>query len=162
MLKYASAERGTGSRLTLADDADVCSDLGIAQELGEGIRRIFAEMRRRGLTDPLCTQSPAAVRLTLSAADAVSAEIRATLPKGALTVLDQLRAADRPLSEPARSPNLSVSPAPPQPTPPSAPGRRAHHLARRIRERPPGHLGSAVSLPAGTYCKALLQHRSSQ
>ena len=77
--------------------ARVCADLGITQELGEGIRRIFMEMRRRGISDPMFTQTPAAVRLTLSSADAVSAEIRATIPKGALAVLDQLRAAGRPL-----------------------------------------------------------------
>ncbi|MBA3020744.1 MAG: helix-turn-helix domain-containing protein [Propionicimonas sp.] len=77
--------------------ARVCSDLGITQELGEGIRRIFAEMRLRGLTDPLYTQTPAAVRLTLSSADTVSAEIRAALPKGAMAVLDNLRSAGRPL-----------------------------------------------------------------
>ncbi len=77
--------------------ARVCSDLGITQELGEGIRRIFAEMRRRGLTDPIYSQTPAAVRLTLSSADSVSAEIRAALPKGALAILDSLRSAARPL-----------------------------------------------------------------
>lgn len=77
--------------------ARVCADLGITQELGEGIRRMFTEMRRRGLSDPLYTQTPAAVRLALTSADAVPAEIRATLPRGALGVLDQLRAAGRPL-----------------------------------------------------------------
>jgi ATP-dependent DNA helicase RecG len=77
--------------------ARVCSDLGITQELGEGIRRIFDEMRRRGLSDPLYTQSAAAVRLTLSAADAIPGEIRATLPAGAMQLLDQLRLAGRPL-----------------------------------------------------------------
>lgn len=77
--------------------ARVCSDLGITQELGEGIRRIFAEMRRRGLTDPLYTQSAGAVRLSLSSADAVPADVRAELPARALAVLDALRVADRPL-----------------------------------------------------------------
>lgn len=77
--------------------ARVCADLGITQELGEGIRRIFAEMRRRGLTDPLYTQTAAAVRLTLSSADALPADVRAKLPERALEVLDALRVADRPL-----------------------------------------------------------------
>lgn len=77
--------------------ARVCADLGITQELGEGIRRIFAEMRRRGLTDPLYAQTAAAVRLILSSADALPADIRANLPKRALDVLDALRLADRPL-----------------------------------------------------------------
>lgn len=75
----------------------MCADLGITQELGEGIRRIFAEMRRRGLTDPLYTQSAAAVRLTLSGADALPADVRAKLSERALEVLDALRVADRPL-----------------------------------------------------------------
>lgn len=77
--------------------ARVCSDLGVAQELGEGIRRIFAEMRARGLTDPLYTQTAASVRLTLFFADAVPAALLATLPRGAVQVLDALRAAQRPL-----------------------------------------------------------------
>lgn len=77
--------------------ARVCSDLGIAQELGEGIRRIFDEMRSRGLTDPIYTQSAEAVRLLLSAADAIPAEVRARLPRGAVGVLDVMRRANRPL-----------------------------------------------------------------
>lgn len=77
--------------------ARVCSDLGIAQELGEGIRRIYGEMRARGLTEPIYTQTPTSVRLVLSAADAIPPEVRAGLPTGALTVLDALRQAARPL-----------------------------------------------------------------
>lgn len=77
--------------------ARVCSDLGIAQELGEGIRRIFHEMRARGLTDPLYTQTTASVQLTLFFADALSPEVRRSLPPGAQKVLDLLRRAGRPL-----------------------------------------------------------------
>lgn len=77
--------------------ARVCSDLGIAQELGEGIRRIFAEMRARGLTDPLYTQTSTSVRLALFFADAVPAALLASLPPGARHVLDALRSAQRPL-----------------------------------------------------------------
>lgn len=77
--------------------ARVCSDLGIAQELGEGIRRIFSEMRARGLSDPLYTQTAASVRLTLFFSDALPVEIRRSLPAGALSILDVLRRADRPL-----------------------------------------------------------------
>ena len=77
--------------------ARVCSDLGIAQELGEGIRRIFDQMRARGLTDPLYTQTAASVQLTLFLSDALPAEVRAALPAGALKVLDALRRAGRPL-----------------------------------------------------------------
>jgi len=77
--------------------ARVCSDLGIAQELGEGIRRIYAEMRARGLTEPVYTQTASAVRLSLFFADAVPAAVRDRLPSGALRMLDVLRTAARPL-----------------------------------------------------------------
>lgn len=77
--------------------ARVCSDLGIAQELGEGIRRIYAEVRARGLTDPVYTQTQAGVRLVLSAADAIPAGVLAALPRGATDTLAALRIAGRPL-----------------------------------------------------------------
>lgn len=77
--------------------ARVCSDLGIAQELGEGIRRIFDQMRARGLTDPVYVQTASTVRLVLSAADSIPAEVRARLPRGAVRTLDALRRAGRPL-----------------------------------------------------------------
>lgn len=76
----------------------VCSDLGIARELGEGIKRIFAEMRSRGLTDPIYAQSSASVRLVLSSADALPDDVRSSLPKGARLALDVLRLEGRPLS----------------------------------------------------------------
>lgn len=47
--------------------ARVCTDLQITQELGEGIRRIFEEMRLAGLSDPLYHQTSGSVQLTLSA-----------------------------------------------------------------------------------------------
>jgi len=37
--------------------ARVCADLGITQELGEGIRRKFSEMQRVGLAEPMCIQT---------------------------------------------------------------------------------------------------------
>lgn len=76
----------------------VCSDLGIARELGEGIKRIFGEMRAIGLADPIYVQAGGSVRLVLSSADAVSEELRAQLPKGAKLVLEVLRVERRPLS----------------------------------------------------------------
>lgn len=76
----------------------VCSDLGIARELGEGIKRIFGEMRRRGLTDPIYTQTSGSVRLVLSSADALPDDVRAALPSGARRVLDTLRMEGRPMS----------------------------------------------------------------
>lgn len=77
--------------------ARVCSDLGITQELGEGIRRIFDEMRQVGLVDPIYVQGESAVSLTLSSADAIPEQIRVGLSKGALVVLDALRLVGRPL-----------------------------------------------------------------
>lgn len=47
--------------------ARVCSDLRLGQEFGEGIRRMFEEMRLAGLGDPTYHQTSGSVRLTLSA-----------------------------------------------------------------------------------------------
>ncbi len=46
--------------------ARVCSDLHFGQELGEGIRRIYEEMRLSGLPEPVYRQSAASVQLLLS------------------------------------------------------------------------------------------------
>jgi ATP-dependent DNA helicase RecG len=46
--------------------ARVCTDLRITQEFGEGIRRMFDEMRSAGLSDPLYRQTAGSVQLTLS------------------------------------------------------------------------------------------------
>lgn len=54
-------------------------------------------MRRRGLTDPIYSQTAATVRLLLAAADAVPREVLQRLPSGARRVLDELRRLDRPL-----------------------------------------------------------------
>ena len=77
--------------------ARALADLGITQELGEGIRRIFDEQRARGLTDPTFAQTQSGVRLVLSAADALSAATLAALPRGAIDTLAVLRRAARPL-----------------------------------------------------------------
>ena len=58
---------------------------------------MFVEMRRRGLTDPLYTQSPSAVRLVLSSADSVPEAVRSAVGKGAMATLDAMRLAGRPL-----------------------------------------------------------------
>ncbi|HVX47542.1 MAG TPA: ATP-binding protein [Mycobacteriales bacterium] len=76
----------------------VCSDLGIARELGEGIKRIFSEMRTLGLTDPIYYQGSGSVRLVLSSADALDEDVRASLTKAARQILDALRLEARPLS----------------------------------------------------------------
>lgn len=77
--------------------ARVAADLGITQELGEGIRRIFAEMRRVGLSDPMYFQAPEAVRLTLLASNTVPRDVITSLGTGGQRVLDAMRRAQRPL-----------------------------------------------------------------
>lgn len=77
--------------------ARVCADLGITRELGEGIKRMFEEMRRRGLVDPIYTQTSGAVHLILMASDAVPAEVLARLTRSTRAVLDEMRLAGRPL-----------------------------------------------------------------
>lgn len=78
--------------------ARVCADLRIGQELGEGIKRIFDEMRRVGLTDPVYSQGQGSVRLRLRAVPRIDKQTASRLPKNSQLVLDALRAADRPLS----------------------------------------------------------------
>lgn len=46
--------------------ARACADLQFGQELGEGIRRMFQEMRTRGLADPLFQTTQTSVRLVLN------------------------------------------------------------------------------------------------
>ncbi len=74
--------------------ARVCADLSFGQELGEGIRRIFEEMRFAGLADPLYRQTPASVRLTLSGTP-VDRSLDAKLPPASRAVLAALREAGR-------------------------------------------------------------------
>lgn len=59
--------------------ARVCSDLDFGQELGEGIKRMFEEMRLAGLADPLYRQTEASVRLILVTAP-VNPDLEARLP----------------------------------------------------------------------------------
>lgn len=77
--------------------ARVCSDLSIGLDIGEGIRRIFREMRRAGLADPVYEETSAGVRLTLWAKPAVPLS-----PEGAgagvYRVTSVLREARRPLA----------------------------------------------------------------
>src|SRR5262249_62288693 len=78
--------------------ARVCADLQIGQELGEGIKRIFEEMRRVGLTDPVYRQTGGSVRLVLTAVPRLDPRVARRLPQGSQKVLDALRGAQRPLS----------------------------------------------------------------
>jgi ATP-dependent DNA helicase RecG len=89
--------------------ARVCADLRIGQELGEGIRRMFEEMRRVGLTDPVYRQTAGSVRLVLADLPRLEPALAARLPAGSQQVLDILRAAPVPLGtgELAEALNLS-------------------------------------------------------
>lgn len=77
--------------------ARVCADLRIGQELGEGIRRIFDEMRKMGLTDPVYRQGTGSVRLRLAAIPRLDPEVADRLPKGSQSILDLLRVAASPM-----------------------------------------------------------------
>jgi ATP-dependent DNA helicase RecG len=74
--------------------ARVCSDLNFGQELGEGIRRIFEEMRHAGLIDPVYRQTAGSVELTLLA-EPVDRLLAAGLPDSARAITGGLRSAGR-------------------------------------------------------------------
>lgn len=77
--------------------ARVCADLRIGQELGEGIKRIFEEMRSVGLSDPVYHQTAGSVKLVLAAIPRLDRRLAAKLPSGSQRVLDAMRAAGTPL-----------------------------------------------------------------
>jgi ATP-dependent DNA helicase RecG len=69
--------------------ARVCADLRFGQELGEGIHRMFEEMRLAGLADPEYHQTAGSVQLTLRASP-VDRELDAPLPprwRQAMTII---------------------------------------------------------------------------
>jgi ATP-dependent DNA helicase RecG len=70
--------------------ARVCADQSFGQELGEGIRRMFEEMRLAGLVDPLYEETPASVKLMLLA-EPVDRELEARLPRGARAIMAAIR-----------------------------------------------------------------------
>jgi ATP-dependent DNA helicase RecG len=70
--------------------ARVCAELKFGQELGEGIQRMFREMRQNGLVEPAYMQTSRTVRLTLSAA-LVDPELTASLPGQYPRILAMLR-----------------------------------------------------------------------
>jgi ATP-dependent DNA helicase RecG len=74
--------------------ARVCADLNFGQELGEGIRRMFEEMRAAGLSDPIYRQTSGSVELTLLA-EPVDRRLEARLPENARRITAALREADR-------------------------------------------------------------------
>ena len=61
--------------------ARAMSDLGFGRELGEGVRRMFEEMARAGLPDPIYVQTASSVRVTLLA-DPLARRILERLPQG--------------------------------------------------------------------------------
>jgi ATP-dependent DNA helicase RecG len=74
--------------------ARVCADLSFGQELGEGIRRIFEEMRLAGLADPEYRQTSGSVRLVLDSTP-IDVELESRLPPGARDLVRIVREAGR-------------------------------------------------------------------
>jgi ATP-dependent DNA helicase RecG len=74
--------------------ARVCADLHFGQEVGEGIRRMFEEMRIAGLADPAYHQTSGSVRVTLSSAP-VDRALEARLPQGARDLIRIVREVGR-------------------------------------------------------------------
>jgi ATP-dependent DNA helicase RecG len=69
--------------------ARALSDLGYGRELGEGVNRMFEEMNRAGLPDPVYQQGPASVRVTLLA-DPLAGRILDRLPSGSERFVEYL------------------------------------------------------------------------
>lgn len=74
--------------------ARVCADINFGQELGEGVKRMFEEMRLAGLADPGYRQTAGSVRVTLSSAP-VDRELEERLPRGARELTRIIREAGR-------------------------------------------------------------------
>ncbi|HEX8958960.1 MAG TPA: ATP-binding protein, partial [Solirubrobacterales bacterium] len=74
--------------------ARVCADLNLGQELGEGIRRMFEEMRHAGLTDPVYRQTSGSVELQLLA-EPVDQRLEERLPGHARAITRALRTEGR-------------------------------------------------------------------
>jgi ATP-dependent DNA helicase RecG len=74
--------------------ARVCADLNFGQELGEGIRRMYDEMRQAGLGDPIYHQTSGSVQLTLLA-EPVDRVLQERLPAHSRAIVGALRTAER-------------------------------------------------------------------
>ncbi len=70
--------------------ARVCADQNFGQELGEGIRRMFDEMRLAGLVDPLYEETPASVKLR-SLPSPADRKLEARLPRRSRLIMAALR-----------------------------------------------------------------------
>ena len=60
----------------------MCADLRIGQEFGDGIKRIFADMRRVGLTELIYRKTAGTVRLILVNVPSINSRLAAQLPLG--------------------------------------------------------------------------------
>lgn len=74
--------------------ARAMSDLGYGRELGEGVDRMFEEMNRAGLPDPLYAERPGSVQVTLLA-DQLAGRILDRLPSGSERFVEFLSRGDR-------------------------------------------------------------------
>jgi ATP-dependent DNA helicase RecG len=74
--------------------ARALSDLGFGRELGEGVNRMFEEMNRAGLPDPVYQQGPASLRVILLA-DPMAHRILEHLPRGSEGFVEHLSRAGR-------------------------------------------------------------------
>lgn len=71
--------------------ARVCADLGYAQELGEGIRRMVGEMRQAGLGDPEYRQTSTSVIVRLDASTRIAESVAQRVGEAALDIATLLR-----------------------------------------------------------------------
>lgn len=71
--------------------ARVCADLGYAQELGEGVRRMYQEMAQQRLSDPKFIQRASGVSLELSTKPALSKTVSEQLTASELALYEAIR-----------------------------------------------------------------------
>ena len=74
--------------------ARALADLDYGRELGEGVNRMYEEMGRAGLPEPVFVQTPASLRVTFLA-DPLSARILAALPPGSERFVEHLNRTGR-------------------------------------------------------------------
>jgi ATP-dependent DNA helicase RecG len=74
--------------------ARALADLGYGREIGEGVDRMYHEMERAGLPDPVFVQSPASLRVTFLE-DQLLARIVRTLPPGSERFVEHLNRTGR-------------------------------------------------------------------
>jgi ATP-dependent DNA helicase RecG len=74
--------------------ARAMSDLGYGRELGEGVDRMFEEMSRVGLPDPVYAERPASLQVTLLA-DPLAGRILDQLPSGSERFVEFLSRGER-------------------------------------------------------------------